>query len=254
MNKTVIILFLVLLSLLVSKLVLADEQRLQTKFTSQNQEYTMELSKGSKWRLKNKGGKVLYSIKDEHFTSMTMWISNDGQQVVVVDDFSETRNLGQMQVLWFFYQGQFKKSYQLQELLTDTCNVSHFVWHTRWCLDDLGFSSDELAFRLSTYEFYDFEFDTMTGNLKRQQRPEGFTAETIIVYGSLRGGKGKEISLKVFKFIVGNGKRNDTIQFKTDYYREGPRNDGVMIQAGQDITPMRYRRGGLWISDCLPRR
>lgn len=87
--------------------------------------------------------------------------------------------------------------------------------------------------------------------MKRRQRPEGFTPETTIVYGSFRKGKNQEVTMKVYKYVVGNGKPEDTIRFRTTYYGEGPWNAGVMIREGVDVTPLRYRKEVLSIGNCL---
>ena len=89
MKPLPILLFLLLLSVWC----FADEQRIQTKFTSENKAYTIEYKKGGKWHLKDKAGKTHYKIKKQGFTSMPMFVSNDGRNVVVFNDFKEGREI-----------------------------------------------------------------------------------------------------------------------------------------------------------------
>src|SRR5688572_29231321 len=97
--------FTILLLILFAKASFADEQRFTTLFKSENGKYSIKYSK-KKWWLINEFGKSLYSIPDKNYTSMTIFVSNDGQSVVIVDDFMEGHQIKERPALIFFRGGK----------------------------------------------------------------------------------------------------------------------------------------------------
>lgn len=218
----------------------ADEQRIKTRFESQNGEFFIQIDR-RKWVVKDKTGKPLYKINDYGFKSMTIFLSNNGQNLVVIDDYMEGNIIEDRNVLWFYNKGKLSKKYKLTELIKDTCNAMMTVWHTDWCLIENEFLENQNKFSISTYEFSELVFDLNTGQLLSNNKPDGFDEETIIVYGEFRKENGEEVSMKIKKYVYGPKQLENMITFRTNYYGNGMWYETVMIKNGIDITPKKYR-------------
>jgi len=247
MKKTCILL---LISCIVGIDCFADEQRINSKFESSNGEYTIHYNK-KKWIVTNKSGSTLYKIPDQGFSSMTIFVSNSGQNVVIIDDFIEHHTIGNRTALWIYNHGELKSSYKLTEIVKDTCNISLSVWHTTWCINDYGLTNDEKEFSLSTYEFFEYSFDLETGQILSNKRPGTFDIETSIVYGEFRKGNGEQATMKILRYIEGEKQPDNKITFTTKYFGAGLWTQALMIRNGIDITPDKYRNGILINSMCV---
>ena len=241
--------FLLLIGLVFMFDCFADEQRLQTKFESKNGEYSIKFQK-NKWMLADRKGSVKYSLKDQGFKSMTIFISDNGQNVVIIDDGMEGYEIGERKALWIYNKGILSKSFKLTELLNDTCNISRSIWHTNWCYGNFEFADNQNHFSLTTYELSEIEFDLTTGQINTYRKPSGFDSECLIVFGEFRKGKENYATMKILKYITGEKKENNIISFKTTSYGAGLWRELLMIKNGIDITPDKYR-GNMFLNTCL---
>ena len=113
MIKQTLLLFLGLVSIFDC---FADAPRFETKFESSNGEYSMQLHK-KKWILTNRNGFLKYSIKDNGFTSMTVLVSDNGQNIVVINDCMGDRNIGENTALWIYKKANYLKVTNFQNYL-----------------------------------------------------------------------------------------------------------------------------------------
>ncbi len=238
--------FLIGLTLIVD--CFADEQRLQLKFESNNGKYSIGY-KNKKWVLTDKKGSVKYSIQDHGFGSMTIFVSDNGQNIVVIDDFMEGHNIGSRNAIWFYKFGKLVKSHRLNELISDTCNVSKSIWHTGWCIENYGFVDNQEHYTVSTYELTDFVFDLASGQIITKNKPEGFDSESLIVFGEFRKGEEDHAVMKIKRYMAGKGQPDDLVKFKTTYYGVGLWREVLMIKNGIDMTPDKYRCK-IFLSEC----
>jgi hypothetical protein len=227
----------------------ADEPRFESKFESSNGEYSIQLHK-NKWVLTNRKGFIKYSIKDNGFTSMTIFVSDNGQNIVIMDDYMEGRNVGERNALWIYKKGKLVKSYKLSDLLNDTCNISRSIGHLTWSYEDYGFIDKESQFSFSTYELSEFIFDLSTGQIVKIIKPDGYDSDCLIVFGDFRKGNENYATMKILKYISGKTQENNKITFKTESYGAGIWRLLLMIKDGVDITPEKYR-GNLFLNSCL---
>lgn len=218
----------------------ADEQRLTTKFTSNNGKYAI-IYKNKKWLVSDSKGSILYRITDEGFCSMTILVSDDGRSVVVLNDFMEQHFLRNSRVLWIYKEGKLMHSYQLTEIVKDTCNTASSIWHKEWCLNDFGFDEIQNLFSLSTYEFMEYSFDLESGDIISERRPDGFDDNTFILYGGFRKNSSETVTMTIYRYINGPVQPDNKMAFKTSYFGQGYWTEGIMISNEQDITPERYR-------------
>ena len=102
----------------------ADEQRLNTEFKSANGRFSCTLIDPSTWVITDEmTNDSLYWIHDEEFTSMTILISNDGCNLIVIDDFPGNWMLTDRTLLFIFRNGKLLKKYKGNDLISDTCSV-----------------------------------------------------------------------------------------------------------------------------------
>jgi hypothetical protein len=240
---------LLFLSLLfIAKLVLADEPRLRTVFKSANGKFTLQYAK-KMWRLKNAKGKVLYRINDDSYTIMTIFVSNDGKRLTVIDDFMEWSFPWRRPVLQFFDNGKFLRSYKLMDLVKDSCNLAHSSWHTIWSLGDFGFRVQDSLFSLATFEYNELEFDTYTGLLIKDQKPAPFDKNTSIVVGTFTKMDSSRCHMQIRSYIAGKKLPGDAIDFTTHSFGQGTYTESLMIRDGVDVTPIRFR-AVMWPNGC----
>src|SRR5215469_1888300 len=221
-------------------IVRADEPRLTTQFKSANGKFILQYHKKI-WRLTNEKGKVLYKLKDRSYTTMTIFVSSDGMRLTIIDDFMEWRNPWQLPVLQFFNKGKLVNSYKLKDLVNDSCNLAHTIWHTLWSLDDYGFKSQDSLFSLATFEFNEMEFDTYTGAQVKNQKPAPFDENTSIVVGTFTKGDSALCHMKIRSFIAGKRPAGNEIDFTTYSFNKGNWTELLMIRDGVDATPDRFR-------------
>lgn len=228
----------------------ADEQRYTTEFASCDSTFILKFNGKRNWLLRNNQGEIITKIKDENFTSMTIRISNDGNSIVVIDDFAEGHKIKERYALWIFYKGKLTKKYKLRELLDDTCNVAYSIWHINWLVSDLNFNSCESEIIFSTNEFYTYSLNPLTGNILEKKRPDDFDENTLILYGTFRQSKGSKTTLNIQRYIAGDLQPENKINFKTDRYGDGLWTTALMIKDGIDITPNEYSYK-VFINSCL---
>ena len=82
----------------------------------------------------NKTGKMLYSI-NASFSHKTVIISNDGKNLIVVNDWPHYSNKKVLNVLEFYSIGKSIQSVKFIDCMTDTSNISMSVSHFNWLMD-----------------------------------------------------------------------------------------------------------------------
>jgi hypothetical protein len=235
--------YILILFLLIANLTFADEPRISTLFKSENQKFILQLSKNNIWLLKNSNGTTVYSIKDKNYTCMSALISNDGNKIVVINDFVEGHKVKQTMALTFYYRGRLVREYKLEDLIDDSTNVSLSIWHTTWCIDDFGFEMSDSVFSIATYEFNEISFSTFTGEISCNKKPYPFDHNTLIVKGNFYVNEESDsIKMSITKYIYGVKQDNNTIAFRGFFGKGNWENEILMIKNGVDVTPLRYRR------------
>lgn len=234
---------IVLVSLLVlvfSEISFADDPRVTTLFKSENGKFLLKYSK-KKWRLIDGSGKVRYHIKDRGYASMTIFVSNDGQSLVVIDDFMQGHKISDRPALIFYQNGKETANYKLVDILDDTCSVRKSIGHTTWSLEDYGLVNNDSVFSVATFEFNEFEFNAFNGELLKKAKPRPFDESTYIVYGKFHKGSNEQTTMSILKHIAGPKPLGDKITFKTGSYGNGTWTEALMIKDGVDVTPLRFK-------------
>jgi len=190
---------LTLIALLTFKSVLADQPRLRYSFKSANGYFELKPSdtifsdnkvyKDSIYNPKTKEyyistytypdkyywglydlrtSKKLYTIKNDSLfiETKTARISENGENVIIVDDYSGGFGVPNFEVVHFYEKNKLIKTLTLGELLDNMCSVSYSTSHMRWNFD-FNFSKNKL-FEIKTYEFYTYTYD-LNGNLIKKK-------------------------------------------------------------------------------------
>ena len=166
---------LLILFLLFPILIRADEPRRVTSFTSSNGRYVLWTTPSPQddvWTLIDITTKVkLYDVTGD-FRSMTVLIGDDGKNLVMIDDYSESEPESNPEVLQFYLDGKKVKSYKLSDLIEDKQKieqtVSHFMWLDKPFLIK-KFTISDAKLSLKTIEQKSFTFDINTGEISEQK-------------------------------------------------------------------------------------
>ncbi len=107
------------------------------------------------------GYSAVYTLRGD-FETRSAFVSDDGNIVVVIDDFSEREPKAHLEVLHFYRAGELVAAYTLDDLLMNAKSVSYTSSHFGWFLQgSLRFDQDSLF--LVTTECVPVTFSTMTG-------------------------------------------------------------------------------------------
>jgi hypothetical protein len=241
------LLFIPLLLLIIHGELKADEFRYRTKF--QNSDFIIEL-KDAYWILSSlKTKDERYSIKDQGFGTMSILISDDGEKIVVIDDFSVGIETDNRTVIWLYNNGDLIKSHTLSEMIEDMCNLSISVSHISWCLSDFTLDADNNVFTFSTNEMYNFKIDLSTGGVEKC-RPHGYTEETIIAYGKIQRLEGKKYRIHIIRVLSSQDEGIESFDYTTNNIGFENSIRLIAIEKGVEITPQKYLFETIWIQKC----
>ena len=109
------------------------------------------------------GHTTVYTLRGD-FRTKTVLVGDDGNSIVVIDDFSEQQSSPGLEVLHFYVTGELVAAYTLDDLLIDIESVRHTTSHFQWFfLRSLRFDQETLF--LTTSECVPVTFSTTTGAL-----------------------------------------------------------------------------------------
>jgi hypothetical protein len=227
----------------------ADNARDRTLFSSANRQFTIKLEQKS-WFVQNQKGDTLYSLLDSGYAQMTIVVSNNGEHLVIFDDFPSNTINPFSAALRFYNRGQQTKSYKFRELVSSYCFCTHSASHDRWSLYDFSLSDERDIFSLATYEFYEYEFGS-DGTILKKSRPKGYKENASIVYADLFRVRGQRDTylMKIKVYVAGPKYPNNELQFKAKRLPKSGQQI-LMIADGADITPKRFRANYIMLNMC----
>jgi hypothetical protein len=210
---------LFLLLLLAPSSTLADEPRRRPSFSSGNGQFELKIlgsewdSNGS-WSLVEKAtGAVRYRLTGE-LSSRTVLVSDDGRNLVAVDDFSESLAEKDLDVLSFYRDGKLIRKYRLGQLLRDPSNVSASTSHFQWFFENPPLSIQKGRVRLRTFELIRYEFDAVTGETLRKEVDHVLTPRALYVYGPLEAIGGNRYAVKICQLAYGKAPKDVRVEFE----------------------------------------
>ena len=146
--------------------------------------------------------KILYSIYNENIriASKTALISNDGQFVVIVDDYSSGYGFHDLEIAYLYNRDILVKTFLLGDLLNSLCNVSYSISHMRWC-NRASISSDN-RIEIETNEFYTYQINTSGEIVARTSDPRITEGDDIVT------AKIRRLEKDRYEFIICHSVRN----------------------------------------------
>ncbi len=144
--------------------------------------------------------KILYSIYNENIriASKTALISNDGQYVVIVDDYSGGYAFHDLEVVHIYHRDMRVKTFNLGDLLNSMCNVSYSVSHMRWCLK--ASLSDLNKIEIKTFEYYTYEINP-SGEVVSKTSDPRIQEEDDIVSAKIRRIEKDRYEFKIYQSV-----------------------------------------------------
>jgi hypothetical protein len=226
-------LLFLLIAILTGSLAFADQPRIRLEFKSPNKKFTLKAINSvydtifveeygiyhyklisRTWALykgKPRNSKTpLYSFEHTDISSKTALVSNDGQFITIIDDYSEYESSEDLVSLEFLQRGMRLSTIQMSQLLGCTNNVSRSVSHFTWCW--IWFDGQKLE--IQTYELTNYQFDIETGQITSSKIASEIEGEISFVYGEFLGEENGSQKLKVCHLIKGSIPKNGIIYFK----------------------------------------
>ncbi len=144
--------------------------------------------------------KKLFTKKNDSLfiEAKTALISDNGKQIIVVDDFSGGFGFQNFEVVHFYEKNKLVKTLTLGELLDNMCSVSYSVSHMTWCFN-FNFTQNN-SFEIKTYEYFNYRFD-LKGNLINKTSDSRIKPTDEIVTAKIKRLEKDKYSFKIRKTI-----------------------------------------------------
>lgn len=229
----------------------ADEPRHTNKFLSSNEKFSFVLTETKKdsslfngkyyqttnefkWSvIRSNSKEKLYEIETTA-GHKSAFISNDGQFVVVINDWPSESPNDTLEIISIFKTGLLVKKFRLNEVLARTFNISKSVSHFTWAINYpiVTFNSDEIIF--TTFELNDFKIKISTGEISKT-RNNTISNSTVLAYGEIISKNADTYEMEVCQKAFGP-LQSATITFKSKKQFEKGRYYSVLIDNGQEIV------------------
>lgn len=156
----------------------------------------------------------LYTIKNDSLfiEFKTALISNDGQNIVIIDDHSPGFGYKGFEIMTFYEKEKRIKRLKLGDLVQNMCSLSYSVSQMFWCFNDFDFN-DNKEITIRTFEFYNYTFNK-TGELLHKQSSITFGENDALVVGAIKREGRNKYSVKTKFCIRGNLKAEEIIDIK----------------------------------------
>jgi hypothetical protein len=153
----------------------------------------------------------LYTITDDSLAIelKTAVISDDGQNVVIIDDYPIRLAFKKREMMTFYERGTRLKRIYLGDLIQNFCSLSYSTSHMDWCRGYFHFN-DRKEITIETHEFYRYTFNA-NGDLLHKQSDEHIQPGDILANGKIKR-EGKNQYVVTVNFCIrGNIKANETL-------------------------------------------
>ena len=241
--------FLLLTILLTPFIIRADDARFNKLFTSANGKFELRLNLENRdWSLIEKAtDKEIYKLEG-NIWSMTVLVSDDGESVISIDDYSEQNLEENPEVIFFYNNGNKVKTYRLNEVFDNKNFIVESVSHFKWLFGNKNtFAINDSKVYLTTFEMNNLVFDLRTGKLLSKEKDKILADGAIYVYGQVKGLGREKHEIKIECVISGSVKKGSNILFGSIKYKwDGSGfNESLIIKDGELIA-----RKGIIFNRC----
>lgn len=156
----------------------------------------------------------LYTIKNDSLfiEFKTAVISNDGQNIVIVDDYSGAFGYKRFEIMTFYEKDKLIKRLSLGDLIQNMCALSYSVSHMTWCSRDFDFN-DRNEITIKTHEFYKYTFNK-NGELLSKESDELIQTNDVLAVGKIKRESRNKYIVKIDFCIRGNLKPEEILELK----------------------------------------
>jgi hypothetical protein len=185
------------------------------------------------WVLYQKAsGTPLYCVTG-NFAPKTVYVTDDGLSLAVVDDYSSALPADSLEVVSFYHLGNKVRGYRLDQVLCSTNNISSSASHFRW-FAHLRFLPGQQQLTLTTYELTSLTFNLTTGALASQQRSPLLTKTAQLVYGEVKRVGTGTYDMSVCHRVYGQVPPNGHVRFASKHPLRGYVT--VLVDNGQHVA------------------
>ena len=174
-------------------------------YNSNTKEYTINeytYSDRYIWSLYDlKKNKKLFTLNNSEellISSKTALISDDGKNIIIVDDYSGGYGFKDFQVVHFYKKNKLIKHLGLKDLLSNMCSITYSVSHMKWCFS-FGISVKN-TFEVKTYDFYNSEYN-FDGELIKRFSDERISNSEDIIFAKIKRLYKNKYRFKILKSI-----------------------------------------------------
>lgn len=211
----------------------ADQPRLRTSFSSRNGHYTLRLVltkpdtvpqptgqqvpfRLTSWGLfDNTTGSQLYQLETRDLLqTKTALLSDDGETIVVVDDWSAGVPAAFWPVLSFYQHGRETHTYTLGQLLGSIYPVSESASHFSW-FEHYHFSSATATFTLQTFTQQELAFEGRPGQQLATKYQGLVTPGSLLAYGRIKQAGPHQYELTVCRPYYGPVRVGERVLFRS---------------------------------------
>jgi hypothetical protein len=224
----------------------ADEPRHNHTFASSNGKFELSYKSDSprdlqqKWELKQtweliekSSGKAVYELEGDDLSSMTVLVSDDGDNVVAIDDYSEREATPKLDVLLFYDKGKLISKYSLGEI-NGAAALEHSVSHFSWIWFDKDLSIKDSKINLKTFRLINYTFDVKTGNILKKESNPVLADNALYVYGKITRYLGNDkYEMDVCTLVQGDVPKTGKIRFEAKTHEFHGEYATVIIRDGQ---------------------
>lgn len=157
----------------------------------------------------------LYTIKNDSLfiETKTAIISNDGQNIVIIDDYSGGFGYSGNEIMTFYEKDKLIKRINLGILIQNMCSVSYSVSHMTWCSRDFEFN-EKNEITIKTFEFFNYTFNK-NGELINRESDKLLNLNDTLAVGEIQRKSRNKYSIKIKFCVRGNLKAEEILEIDT---------------------------------------
>lgn len=245
----------------------ADDFRYISEFKSSNGIFTLKLTNVENENINIKNTTAsdnvnteekwgMYKLSDKNplyeitgpICERTAYISNDGRNVIVINDWPSERVNDSLELILIYANGDLIKTFTLSDIYECGYNITSSVSHFKWIWNEVKVNFINNTLKFKTFEFVEYKVDISNGALLKRKLDKRINENSKYVYGKVfsetNGGYRIEVCHRVYGNIDTSGLAYFTSNFKF--------NDGwfysVLINDGKEV---RIREGDEDIHDLI---
>ncbi len=158
-------------------------------------------------------GNIRYQVTG-NLSPLTLFVSDDGNNLVAIDDYSEREPTKNLDVLFFYRDGKLTKKFSLGELLNDLSNIESSVSHFRWFSGWTKLLIEDGKLNITTFELMDYTFGVENGSILKKEKDAILSDDALYIYGKIRKLSKDRYEIEVCHRVQGNVPELGKVKFE----------------------------------------